>query len=87
MKRTDKIVIKQNNKTIYRVVEKIHHLEHDKRYGIAVYSLTPSGEEKLLSVRNGLTEDKGGLQNLVDLCNRLKLSPIHLDDVVEDFLT
>jgi hypothetical protein len=87
MKRTDKIVIKQNNKTIYRVVEKTHHLEHDKRHGIAVYSLTPSGEEKLLSVRNGLTEDKGGLQNLVDLCNRLKLSPIHLDDVVEDFLT
>ena len=87
MKHTDKIVIKQNNKTIYRVVEKTHHLEHDKRYGIAVYSLTPNGEEKLLSVRNGLTEDKGGLQNLVDLCNRLKLSPIHLDDVVEDFLT
>ena len=87
MKHTDKIVIKQNNKTIYRVVEKTHHLEHDKRYGIAVYSLSPSGKEELLSVRNGLTEDKGGLQNLVDLCNRLKLSPIHLDDVVEDFLT
>ena len=87
MKHTDKIVIKQNNKTIYRVVEKTHHLEHDKRYGIAVYYLTPNGEEKLLSVRNGLTEDKGGLQSLVELCNRLKLSPIHLDDVVEDFLT
>lgn len=87
MKHTDKIVIKQNNKTIYRVVEKTHHLEHDKRYGIAVYSLTPNGEEKLLSVKNNLTEDKDGLQNLVELCNRLKLSPIHLDDVVEDFLT
>jgi DNA-binding PadR family transcriptional regulator len=87
MKHTDKIVIKQNNKTIYRVVEKTHHLEHDKRYGIAVYSLTPNGEEKLLSVRNNLTEDKDGLQSLVELCNRLKLSPIHLDDVVEDFLT
>lgn len=87
MKRSDNIKIKQKNKTIYRVAEGTPLSGYSKTYGIAVYSLTPSGEEKLLSVRNGLTKDKGGLQNLVDLCNRLKLSPIHLDDVVEDFLT
>ena len=83
----DRVIAVRNNKTIYRVVEKMPTTGYDKRYGIAVYSLSPSGKEELLSVRNGLTEDKGGLQNLVDLCNRLKLSPIHLDDVVEDFLT
>ena len=87
MKRSDNIKIKQKNKTIYRVVEKTPTTGYDKRYGIAVYSLSPSGKKELLSVRSGLTKDKGGLQNLVDLCNRLKLSPIHLDDVVEDFLT
>ena len=64
MKHSDNIKINQKNKTIYRVVEKTPLSRYVKRYGIAVYSLTPSGEEELLSVRNGLTEDKGGYRVL-----------------------
>lgn len=26
------------------------------------------------------------IENLINLCNNLKLSPLHLEDVVEDFL-
>ena len=29
---------------------------------------------------------KARVENLVDLCNKLNLDPIHIDDVVEDFL-
>ena len=31
--------------------------------------------------------DKEKVERLVSLCNSLNLSPMHLDDVVEDFLT
>ena len=33
-----------------------------------------------------ITADRKSLEQLVALCNRKKLSPIHLHDVVEDFL-
>ena len=87
MKLSDISKVKQKNKIIYRVVESTLDSEYDKKYGIAVYSQTSEGEEKLLSAKNGFTEDRDGLQDLVELCNRLELSTIHLDDVVEDFLT
>jgi len=33
-----------------------------------------------------LTTDPVAVTNLISICNKLKLSPIHLADVVEDFL-
>ena len=30
--------------------------------------------------------DKKKVEQLVELCNKNKLSPIHLDDVIDDFL-
>ncbi len=33
-----------------------------------------------------ITSDKDKILLLVELCNRLKLSPLHLRDVVDDFL-
>ena len=34
-----------------------------------------------------ITSNKEKIINLIDDCNRLKLSTIHLEDVVEDFLS
>ena len=33
-----------------------------------------------------LTRDAAALKPLLDYCNRLKLSPLHLKDVAEDFV-
>ena len=39
----------------------------------------------IVSVRD-ITTDKEGLLALAEACNRLSLSPIHLYDVIEDYL-
>ena len=33
-----------------------------------------------------MSTDPTAIENLINLCNKLKLSPLHLEDVVEDFL-
>ena len=33
-----------------------------------------------------MSTDPIAIENLINLCNKLKLSPLHLEDVVEDFL-
>lgn len=53
-------------------------------YGIAVYA---EGDPTCVARLHDITSDKNALTELVLLCNRLQLSPIHLYDVVEDFLT
>lgn len=34
----------------------------------------------------GISSNKSSVQELVSLCNKLGLSPVHLADVVEDFI-
>lgn len=34
-----------------------------------------------------LTTDLPSITDLISLCNKLKLAPIHLEDVVEDFIS
>ena len=53
-------------------------------YGIAAYA---EGDPACVARLHDITSDKNALTELVLLCNRLQLSPIHLYDVVEDFLT
>ena len=50
-------------------------------YGIDVVE----NEAILRSVKD-ITTDEARLSGLVDLCNKLQLSPVQLDDVIEDFL-
>lgn len=49
--------------------------EHDT-YGITC------GERTIKDI----STDKQRIEALIELCNSLELSPIHLDDVIEDFL-
>lgn len=54
-----------------------------KVYGIEVYDRQSSAP--LLTYANLFTR-RNQAEELIDLCNRLELDPIHLTDVVEDAL-
>lgn len=75
---------------IYDIIEEIYVLEDYRRYsyGIAAYdhSITESTAYIIAAIRD-ISPNKAEIAKLVELCNRLKLSPIHLNDVVEDFLS
>lgn len=73
----------------YGITEEIYSLGPDSRitYGIAAYADAENdGTATVLQSINDITSDREKIQALVETCNRLKLSIIHLRDVVEDFL-
>ena len=73
----------------YGITEEIYSLGTESRraYGIAAYADSEEdGTATIVSSVRDITDDKQALMNLVSLCNRLELSIIHLNDVVEDFL-
>ena len=73
----------------YGVTEEIYSLGHSFRtsYGIAAYAASAEdGTATIVASVHDITADKQALSELVDLCNHLELSTIHLNDVVEDFL-
>ena len=77
-------------KLTYAVTEERYALGNESRtsYGIVAYANAEQGGTATIvaSVRD-ITSDKKRLKKLVDDCNRLVLSPVHLHDVVEDFLS
>ena len=54
-------------------------------YGITLCQ-TDAGVPIIIRSVTDLTTDKARATSLVERCNRLALSPIHLDDIIEDFL-
>ena len=74
---------------IYEVTEDTYLIDGEPKqiYGIAVYSNDKSNTQKTLlkSIRD-ITTDKYRLSKLAQACNSCHLSPIHLKDIVEDFL-
>ncbi len=73
----------------YGITEEVYSLGTDFRtaYGIVAYAdAEEDGTATILRSVRDITSDKEKLKALVDICNRLKLSTIHLLDVVEDFL-
>lgn len=56
-------------------------------YGIVAYSNADrDGSKTIVASVRDVTSDKASLSRLVNDCNNLKLSIVHLNDVVEDFL-
>ena len=56
-------------------------------YGIVAYSnADQDGSKTIVASVRDVTSDKAGLSRLVNDCNNLELSIVHLNDVVEDFL-
>ena len=74
---------------IYAVSEERYTFGNETRtaYGIIVYSnADQDGSKTIVSSVRDITSDKAGITRLVNDCNRLKLSTVHLCDVIEDFL-
>ena len=74
-------------KCTYQVVQSTypHISEATHIYGIAV---TTNYDECIvvLSSVYEICQDFAAITRLVELCNQLRLDPIHLQDVVDDFL-
>ena len=74
---------------VYALSEEKYTLGKECRisYGIVVYSCAEAdGTSSIIASVHDITPNKEKIAKLVDNYNRLKLSVIHLSDVVEDFL-
>ena len=74
----------------YAVAEEKYVIGNESRisYGIVAYSnAEQEGTATIVASIRDITSDKNRLKRLVDDCNRLKLSTVHLYGVVEDFLS
>ncbi len=69
----------------YGIVQTEYVRERDSRigYGVALYD----AEGAVLLCAHDLSGDRQAVKVLVDLCNRLHLSPLHFHDVMEDYLS
>ncbi len=75
--------------TIYGIIKDTYIIGKFTRvsWGIAAYASSQADKSlsKIKSIHN-VTSDKKKIMRLIRQCNRLQLSSIHLDDVIEDFL-
>ena len=73
----------------YGITEEKYTLGQQTRisYGIAAYSNSETdGTATIIASVQDISEDREKLSRLVQNCNCLELSVIHLRDVIEDFL-
>ena len=73
----------------YGLVEERYRLGERMRvsYGIVGYANAESiGTTSIVVSVHDITSDKAKLSDLVQKCNELELSVVHLNDVVEDYL-
>ena len=73
----------------YVLTEEKYTLEQQTRisYGIAACSHSDTdGTATVITSVHDISEDKEELSKLVQTCNCLELSVVHLRDVIEDFL-
>lgn len=77
------------NNITYELIENNCYVQNELHisYGIIAYHKAESeGSKNIVATVYGITEDKKKLSELIDKCNRLKLSVMHLYDVIDDFL-
>ena len=73
----------------YGTVTEVYSLGEDSRisYGIVAYSdANDTGTASVIASVHDVTSDKGTLNGLATLCNDLQLDPVHLCDIIDDFL-
>ena len=54
-------------------------------FGIVVYKMVNKNRKELIRVSD-VSTDKNAVENLIALCNKERLEPVHIYDVIEDFL-
>ncbi len=73
----------------YGITEERYYIGSDSRiaYGIAAYANADAdGTGTVFRAVHDITSDRASLEKIVLDCSRLKLSPDHLRDAVDDFL-
>ncbi len=78
------------NTVTYGIVQELYAIETEHRisYGIAAYTnMSEDGTATIVASVRDISSDKHQVEELVNLCNHLQLSLLHLDDVIEDFLS
>lgn len=73
----------------YGIVEETYHLNGEVRsaYGIVVYSNADiDGMSTIIESVRDITSDKDAIESFAQKLSLMELSPIHLKEVVEDFL-
>lgn len=73
----------------YKITEGTYESDDSvsKSYGIAVCANIGMNETtSVLALIQDITTDRDALDELVNLCNSMELSPLHIRDVIEDFL-
>ncbi len=70
------------NRDMYYLIKDTYTLEGEAHIGYGI----GCSDSKRSSTFEDLTTDQNRADTLIEQCNKLHLSPIHLEDVVEDFL-
>ena len=74
----------------YGIIKNEYIFDGESRisYGVAVYDDPETqGTASIIHSISDISSDYEAIANLVSTCNRLQLSPFHLSDVIDDFLT
>lgn len=74
----------------YGITEEVYTLQEEQRisYGIAAYAdAEEDGTAIIVASVHDITTDKVRLSEFILKCNRCGLSPLHLTDAVDDFLS
>jgi hypothetical protein len=74
---------------IYGLIEETCFLDNTVRitYGVAAYANSrEDGTATVVAAVCDICSDRSRLEEFIDSCNRLELSLIHLNDVIDDFL-
>ena len=73
-----------NQHTEYKVIEGTFNVEEKEYIGYGVSVNNTTSNEILLF--QDISLNKEDIIKLVSLCNELNLDPIHINDVIDDFL-
>ena len=73
-----------NTNTIYELTEGYFNVESDTHIGYGI-SVKDFKNHQSLNF-NDISIDKDKIVKLISLCNELHLDPIHIKDVIDDFL-
>ena len=74
------------NNFLYSIFNDEYNLEGETHIGFGIL-ITSTTDNKVITRIEDVTTSKYELCTLVQLCNDLSLNPIHIYDVVEDFLS
>ena len=69
---------------VYAVIKGDYHVDGYKYtgYGICIKN-RDTGESRIIS---DISVRRKDVEELIERCNRLELDPIHIEDVIDDFL-